>query len=401
MSPVFSRSKVPFSKNLNSNKIFNNLKSLFIDFSLQTSSKLSIPGTFTKLITFVLVSFLLTFQIAGQAGNLISPAFEQKSAISNLLRTLGLENKIKASAQTATPAYFTIQSTDTTGAGYKMTTSDAAGTENSGVKFTNSTSVTDQQRWYFDDATKLIKSAIANKCLATTNNQIYNPIIIKTCSVSDNAQIWDITSNLLKNAATGKCVNAAWSQISNTSNYENKWFDGRIAQLDNSCGWGFGFVALSSGSVSSSTISTSSSLIASSKASVSSSSNSTTTAQQFYTIESTDTSGAGYKMTTSDSLGTENSNVKFTNSTTINDQQRWYFEPVTKLIKSAISNKCLATIANQPYTNLVLKTCNSSDNTQNWDNSNNLIKNLFTGKCAVAGWTQNPTTLAWENKSWR
>jgi hypothetical protein len=153
-----------------------------------------------------------------------------------------------------------------------------------------------------------------------------------------------------------------------------------------------------SNSNSSSSRSTSSSSNSSSRSSSLVSSSSSSQGQLYFTISPTDAGGNGYKLSTADSTGTENSGIKFTNSTTINDQQRWFFEGSSKLIKSAILNRCLATAANQPHTNLVLKTCNSTDNTQIWDNSSDLIKNVFTGKCMVGAWTQNLTTQVWEDK---
>jgi Ricin-type beta-trefoil lectin domain len=396
MSPVFSRSKVLLSKILKVkiNNSFFNPNFIFNSFPL---------GIFTKLSTFVLVSFLLAAQIGGQTGNLISPLFQQKSAISNLLRTLGLENRIKASAQAVSPTYFLIQSTDSTGTGFKLSTADAVGTENSSVNFSSS-AVTDQQRWYFDIPTKLIKSAISNKCLATSSNQVYNPIIIKTCNPSDNTQVWDITGDVFKNIFTAKCVNVPWSQIAGTTNYENRWFDGRTMQLDNGCGYGIKFVPLpatvstssSSSSIIASTVASSSLITNSSISSINSISSAST--QQYFSIDTLDTTGNGYRLATSDQAGTENSSVKFTNSTTINDQQRWYFDAGSKQIKSAIDNKCLATTNNQLWNPIIIKSCNLSDNTQIWDITGNVIKNLFTGKCAAAAWSQIGTTGTYENK---
>jgi hypothetical protein len=58
-------------------------------------------GTFTKLSTFVLVSFLLAGQVGGQTFSLITPALQQKLALTNLLKTLGLDSSLKANAQAA------------------------------------------------------------------------------------------------------------------------------------------------------------------------------------------------------------------------------------------------------------------------------------------------------------
>ena len=380
----------PVLKKIFNNQLANNCIIKQIHSKLTTVSKPYIQSTFTNISTFVLVLFLLVTQIGGQTGNLISPALKQKIVLDDLLRTLGLDKEIKASAEST--SYFTIQSTDPTGLGYKMSTSDTVGTENSNVKFTNATSINDQQRWYFETSTKLIKSAIPNKCLATNNNQVWSSIIIKTCNSTDNTQLWDTSGSVIKNLATNKCVNAAWSNVN--GNYQNLWFDGRIAQLNDGCdNVNFNFVAVPNSSSSASSTSS-----ISSSTNSSNSSSSTTSSSQFYTIQSTDNTGVGYKMTTADSTGTINSDIKFTNITSINDKQRWYFDPITKLIKSAILNRCLATNANQIYSNLVLKVCNNNDNTQLWDVTGNVIKNLATGNCAVASWTQNSVSQSWENK---
>ena len=82
--------------------IWSKISTTFSKYSLPTDIK----ANFVKLATFVLVSFLLASQITGHAGNLISPGFEQKAVITNLLRSLGLDDSIKASAQVATPTYF-------------------------------------------------------------------------------------------------------------------------------------------------------------------------------------------------------------------------------------------------------------------------------------------------------
>ncbi len=383
-----------FSRGSNSTgSITNNFKESQISNFLNKVLRLLKQDNVSKLFTFVLISILLISQISGQTGSLISSGFQRKSIIENLIRSLGIDQNLKVSADAIAPTYFTIQSTDSTGTGYKLTTADSTGSENSIVKFTNTSVINDQQKWYFENSTGLIKSAITNKCLATNNNQVWNSIIIKTCNANDNTQVWNTDGNLIKNVSTSKCVVAAWSNVN--SSYQNLWFDGRVVQLNDSCNnVNFNFVALpntsSLSSVSSSTLSSSSS----SNTNNSSSANLT----QFNTIESTDSTGAGYKLTTADASGLENSVVKFTNVNTTNDQQKWYFDPINKLVKSALPNKCLATIANQVYTNLVLKTCNASDNTQSWDISNNLIKNITTGKCAVANWTQNVNTLNWENR---
>ena len=49
---------------------------------------------------------------------------------------------------------------------------------------------------------------------------------------------------MIKNVSATTCINAAWSQIGTTNNYENKWFEGRPVLLDSGCGWGFKFVPL-------------------------------------------------------------------------------------------------------------------------------------------------------------
>jgi hypothetical protein len=266
------------------------------------------------------------------------------------------------------PVYSTIVPTDTTQFNYKLSTADSTGTDNSEVKFTNSGIINDQQKWYFDSVSKLIKSTINNKCLATTGNQTWGKIIIKTCNSADNTQTWDISGNFIKNLASNNCINSQWSRIGTTDNYENKWYENRPAVLDNGCYWGFKFVSLPKTSSSISSQSSSSS-------SVSSSSSSSSQLSYNYIVN---------KVNSSFFLGnTSDTNIKsldkrLTANTT--NAKKWYYNSTTQQFKTS-ANQCLQNSGyNQPVT---IQICSDTLESQKWlvdKFSNDSTKPIITTK---------------------
>jgi Ricin-type beta-trefoil lectin domain len=203
----------------------------------------------------VLTGFMVSIMLISSTLMLIGPSTVQKASMQKLLNQSGLGSILGGALGGGVKTDAQVVSSSSVGAAFGAPMSivpdtstyisgggdgfflDTTGVEGSSLTFTNIGLKMDGsnnlQKWYFEPSTKLIKNVGSSKCMATNNNAPAYSLLLKTCNVADNTQLWDTAGGSLKNIATAKCAIAEWTFTGNA--WTDNPFIGRRMILDGVC----------------------------------------------------------------------------------------------------------------------------------------------------------------------